>query len=326
MNYYYYEVNLRVKDTMDFLLEVLERNLDKPQYDFSKFEYKHSKKKAVIICRLHGAFLITPHDFLKGTGCAKCATERRANLRTSSTDEFLEKVRSRGLDKPQYDFSKFEYTRSHQKAVIICRKHGDFLIIPKGFLAGKGCAKCAIERRANLNTSSTDEFLEKARSRGLNNPNYDFSKFEYKGSKKKATIVCRKHGDFLIRPQDFLAGKGCARCTKNPHDRSKTTFVYVLTDEEDQKSKIGVSCNLAVRILKLKRKTPFKFSLFETFEFDNFDEAFAFEQCVHKILKENLCEFKETFQGHTEWFNITGENAVRLINSILPDFYIETLD
>ena len=52
----------------------------------------------------------------------------------------------------------------------------------------------------------------------------------------------------------------------------------------------------------------------------------TFEQCVHKILKENLCEFEETFHGHTEWFNITGENAVRLINSILPDFYIETLD
>ena len=102
--------------------------------------------------------------------------------------------------------------------------------------------------------------------------------------------------------------------------------MYILTDGEDQKSKIGVSCNHESRIQKLKRKTPFKFSLFETFEFDNFDEAFVFEQCIHKILKENLCKFEENFQGHTEWFNITGENAVRLINSILPDFYIETLD
>ena len=247
---------MRVTDTMSFLLEVKARGLNNPNYDFSKFEYKHSKKKAIIVCRAHGEFLIRPSEFLSGNGCAKCANDRISAFKTSSTEEFLLEVKVRGLDKPQYDFSKFEYTHSHQKAVIICRVHGDF----------------------------------------------------------------------LIAPRNFLAGSGCAKCTKNPHDRSKKTFVYILTDDEDQKTKIGVSCNLESRILKLKRKTPFKFSLFETFEFDNFDEAFAFEQCVHKILKENLCEFEETFQGHTEWFNITGENAVSLINSILPDFYIETLD
>ena len=169
-------------------------------------------------------------------------------------------------------------------------------------------------------------FLLEVLERKLDKPQYDFSKFKYTGSLQKSIIVCKSHGEFLIRPNDFLAGKGCAKCPKNPKDRSKTTFVYILTDDEDQKSKIGVSCNLELRILELKRKTPFKFSLFETFEFNNFGEAFSFEQCVHKILKENLCEFEETFPGHTEWFNITGENAVSLINSILPDFYIETLD
>ena len=311
---------------MGFLLEVLERNLDKPQYDFSKFEYKRSSQKAIIVCRKHGDFLIRPGHFLAGHGCVKCAHERRVNLNASSTDEFLEKVLSRGLDNHNYDFSKLEYKRDNQKVIIVCRAHGDFLITPNNFLKGKGCSKCAHERIANLKTSSTKKFLLEVKVRGLNKPQYDFSKFEYKHSRKKVIIVCRAHGDFLITPNNFLNGKGCAKCSKTPHDRSKATFVYVLTDEEDQKSKIGVSCNLESRMLKLKRKTPFKFSLFETFEFNNFDEAFAFEQCVHKILKEDLCEFEETFQGHTEWFNITGENAVRLINSILPDFYIETLD
>ena len=247
-------------------------------------------------------------------------------MRVTDTMGFLLEVLERGLNNPNYDFSKFEYKRSYQKAIIVCKEHGAFLIRPNSFLAGHGCVKCSNERFSTLKTSSTEEFLEKVLSRGLNNPNYDFSKFEYKHSKKKAIIVCREHGEFLIKPKKFLAGQGCVKCAKSVHDRSKTTFVYILTDDEDQKSKIGVSCNIESRILELKRKTPFKFSLFETFEFDNFDEAFAFEQCVHKILKENLCEFEETFPGHTEWFNITGENAVRLINSILPDFYIETLD
>ena len=247
-------------------------------------------------------------------------------MRVTDTMGFLLEVLERGLDNEHYDFSKFNYTRNNQKATIVCRLHGAFLITPNDFLKGQGCNLCANERRSALNTSSTEEYLEKVTSRGLNNPNYCFSKFEYKRSNQKAVIICKKHGEFQIRPDNFLTGHGCAKCTKNPPDRSKKTFVYILTDGEDQKSKIGVSCSLESRMLKLNRKTPFKFSLFETFEFDNFDEAFAFEQCVHKILKENLCEFEETFQGYTEWFNITGENAVRLINSILPDFYIETLD
>ena len=170
-------------------------------------------------------------------------------------------------------------------------------------------------------------FLLEVLERGLDKEHYDFSKFNYISSRQKATIICKEHGEFLITPNSFLAGQNCAKCAKAvPHDRSKKTFVYILTDEENQKSKIGVSCDLAARILNLNRKTPFNFSLFETFEFNNFDEAFAIEQCIHKTIKENLCEFEETFPGHTEWFNITGENAVSLINSILPDFYIETLD
>ena len=247
-------------------------------------------------------------------------------MRVTDTMSFLLEVKARGLNNPNYDFSKFEYKGSLQKAIIVCKKHGDFLIRPSEFLSGRGCVKCAYERLSARNASTTDEFLEKVLSRWLDKPQYCFSKLEYKRSSQRVIIVCKEHGDFLITPKNFLEGKGCVKCAKAPHDRSKTTFVYILTCEEDQKSKIGVSCNIESRILELKRKTPFKFSLFETFEFDNFDEAFAFEQCVHKILKEDLCEFEETFQGHTEWFNITGENAVRLINSILPDFYIETLD
>ena len=247
-------------------------------------------------------------------------------MRVTDTMSFLLEVKVRGLNNPNYDFSKVKYVHSLKKLTITCKKHGDFQILPTSFLRGQECKRCANERRAALIACTTEEFLVKITERGLNKPKYCFSKFEYKRSNQKSIIVCKEHGEFHIRPSNFLNGQGCSKCAKRPKDRSKKTLVYILTDEENQKSKIGVSCNIDQRILILKRKTPFKFSLFETLEFDNFDEAFAFEQCLHKILNENLCEFEETFQGHTEWFNITGENAVRLINSILPDFYTETLD
>ena len=103
---------MRVTDTMSFLLEIKVRGLNNPNYDFSKFEYTGSQKKAVIVCRYHGDFLIRPGHFLAGHGCVKCANDRRPALKASSTDEFLEKVMSRELNKPQYDFSKLEYKRT----------------------------------------------------------------------------------------------------------------------------------------------------------------------------------------------------------------------
>ena len=318
---------LNTSSTEEYLAKVAERKLSNPNYDFSKLLYINNRQKVTIICKKHGEFQIRPDSFLKGQGCNLCANERRSALNTSSTEEYLAKVAERKLSNPNYDFSKLLYINNRQKVTIICKKHGEFQIRPDSFLKGQGCNLCANERRSALNTSSTEEYLAKVAERKLNNPNYDFSKFNYIRSRQKATIICKEHGEFLISPNSFLAGQNCAKCAKAvPHDRSKKTFVYILTDEENQKSKIGVSCDLAARILNLNRKTPFNFSLFETFEFNNFNEAFVFEQNIHKILKENLCQFEETFQGYTEWFNITGENAVTLINSILPDFYIETLD
>ena len=43
------------------------------KYDYHQVQYKKSRTKILIICKLHGKFLQTPNDHLSGCGCPRCS-------------------------------------------------------------------------------------------------------------------------------------------------------------------------------------------------------------------------------------------------------------
>ena len=47
------------------------------------------------------------------------------------------------------------------------------------------------------------------------NPNLDYSKVIYQGTKKKVIIICPKHGEFNIIAGDFLKSFKCPKCSQN---------------------------------------------------------------------------------------------------------------
>jgi len=57
---------------------------------------------------------------------------------------------------------------------------------------------------------TTEEFIEKAKQ--VYGDNYDYSKVDYVNCDTKVKIICRKHGEFEIRPDHFLMGHGCSKC------------------------------------------------------------------------------------------------------------------
>lgn len=48
-------------------------------YDYSKVNYKHSKVKIIIICKVHGEFEQTPNCHLRGNGCPYCKKSKSEN-------------------------------------------------------------------------------------------------------------------------------------------------------------------------------------------------------------------------------------------------------
>ena len=57
---------------------------------------------------------------------------------------------------------------------------------------------------------TTESILEKIKQ--VYGDRYDYSKVEYVNYKTKLTIICRKHGEFMVRNDHFLHGHGCPKC------------------------------------------------------------------------------------------------------------------
>lgn len=67
--------------------------------------------------------------------------------------------------------------------------------------------------RKPWNTLTTDKFITKAILK--HGTTYDYSKVDYRSSKVKVEIICKKHGSFWQQPDNHLYGKGCAKCMHN---------------------------------------------------------------------------------------------------------------
>lgn len=107
------------------------------RYDYSKVEYVNAKTKVCVICPEHGEFWVEPGNFLRGSGCPRCAR------RDWTTETFVEAARKVHGDR--YDYSKAEYRGAREKVCIISHSKdrygneiGEFWQYPLVHLKGEG--------------------------------------------------------------------------------------------------------------------------------------------------------------------------------------------
>ena len=135
------------------------RQIHNDKYDYSKVNYVNSRTKVCIICPTHGEFWQTPHNHLKGYGCAECGKEK-SHLPKITTEDFVSKSKERHGNK--YDYSKAYYKTWDAKVCIICPEHGEFWQTPSNHINGSGCPKCANEKRKNALLKDTKLFVDVA--------------------------------------------------------------------------------------------------------------------------------------------------------------------
>lgn len=141
---------------------------------------------------------------------------RRAKITTSDIVKFFKVVHGE-----RYDYSKVEYKCMKTKVVIICKKHGEFSILPiQHEKRGTGCTYCHLEQQRIDRRDTTENFVLKSVSLFKNR--YLYTKTVYgKTAHEPLTLTCRVHGDFLIAPNSHLSNKqGCAKCGKVKQIRS----------------------------------------------------------------------------------------------------------
>lgn len=174
------------------------------KYDYSKFEYRKSRLKSIIICKEHGEFEQSPSSHLRSYGCIKCSDNKCGRL---DTEMFIKKATE--IYGNKYNYSNVFYKNIDTKVEIICSKHGIFYQTPFCHFKYE-CKKCGREKGANKCKSNTKEFIEKAIK--LHGNKYDYNKVNYVSAIEKVTIICKEHGDFQQSPREHLSKKGCLLC------------------------------------------------------------------------------------------------------------------
>ena len=187
----------RKSNTLEFVSRAMA--IHGNRYDYSAVNYINTDTKVAIVCAIHGVFMVTPSMHLKGYNCIRCVGKERG-----TTGKFVERAIAIHGDK--YDYSKVIYVSRNVKVIVVCKKHGGFIIAPSRHLRGSGCAKCG----GNVKLT-TGEFIEKASS--VHGDRYDYSKSLYSGAHCKIIIICKTHGEFGIKPNSHIAGgQGCPVC------------------------------------------------------------------------------------------------------------------
>jgi hypothetical protein len=230
---------------------------------------------------------------------------QKPNLRKTRV-KFIEQ--SNDVHNNKYNYDLVVYVRNEDYVIIECPNHGYFLQSPKTHITGRGCKKCAGEKRRLTNS----EFID--RSNKIHKGFYLYPNTKYKTVDDKVLIVCQKHGEFTQAARDHLAGSGCTECSNSLTSWSKSQYLE-MSKPYDFKSKIYlVKMNLnneyfykiGITVTSLNERywgvKPYSVETIAFIEMKA-DVAWEKEKELHRMVRDIKYKPIFKFGGHTECFS-----------------------
>lgn len=109
-------------------------------YNYSKVNYINNRTKVIITCPIHGDFEQQTNEHLNGGGCSECGSERSADSKRKTIQQFIDDATKIHGDK--YTYQNVNYVNNKIPVSITCKDHGDFEQSPNSHLNGHGCLRC----------------------------------------------------------------------------------------------------------------------------------------------------------------------------------------
>lgn len=182
------------------------QEIHKNKYDYSEVEYINALTPVKIKCPIHGEFMQRPSSHINSNqGCPKCSHQSYKK----DKETFINQAKE--IYGEKYAYEKVDYKNNKEKVIITCKEHGDFEVRPDNFLHGHGCLKCSILKKPQCLPWTTEEFIEKAKQ--IYGNTFTYEKTVYKNYETQVIITCKKHGDFLVTPDNFLHNHSCPHCS-----------------------------------------------------------------------------------------------------------------
>lgn len=299
------------------------------KYDYSKFEWIFSKENSIIICPIHGEFLKSPVNHIKGQGCPDCKKlENKKDNYEKSKKRFFELAKE--IHGDLYNYEKTNYINSSTKVTIICSIHGEFSMTPNRHTSGQqGCPNCAAINRIKNNTLSTEDFINKAKA--IHGDIYDYSITNYINGKSEVDIVCRIHGKFTIKnAKKHISAErkqGCPHCKGIISNGEKIIMEYL----NNKNISYFYNSILTKKDDYLKNK-PFDFILNDYKTIIEFDGSQHFEKKfnmndkdleLRKIIDETKDKLAN-FYGYKVFRIKYTDNIIESLNNYFSSTTIET--
>ena len=219
--------NVHKDNDNDKLLTFIKRAKDAHKgenIDYSKVVYINNRTPVCLIDKdlrpdgtEYGEYWQTPSNHLKGQSHPDKRREKISKNKSSKQNEIIERFKIAHPNET-LDYSEVVYVNMHTKVKIIDRdlmpngeEYGEFWQEPVVHLKGCGHPLKGKHKQIVKQSSNTEDFIEKCKKIHFDK-DYDYSKVEYINNKTKVAIVCHKHGEFKISPDNFLQGKGCPKC------------------------------------------------------------------------------------------------------------------
>lgn len=197
---------IRRKWTHDTFVE-FSSNLHKNRYTYEKMTFEALGKKYIITCKKHGDFFQKGNEHVAGHGCPKCGKESASLKIKTKSKEIIERIFKKWGNYYKYH-NLDENIEMKTILVIECPKHGIYRKRVSDHLQ-YSCIKCCKLPTSEGRKLAFSAFLDKAIKKWNNF--YDYSKFTYKNSQHKSTIICPLHGEFQQSPNIHLRS-GCKAC------------------------------------------------------------------------------------------------------------------
>jgi len=171
-------------------------------------------------------------------------------MKKLTTQEFIK--RAKKIHGNYYDYSRSNYINKRTKIQIVCKLHGEFIQYPEQHTKGHGCKICGIKKSHEKTTYTNNQFIALAKK--IHKDKFDYSKVKYISSHSKVIVICKKHGEFQIKPYSHLQGHGCAACSglqkydlnsflKKANQVHSNKYDYSKVIVKNSKTKIKIKCN-----------------------------------------------------------------------------------
>lgn len=186
------------------------KNIFNDIYNYDQIDYVDYNTEIKLNCQEHGDFEIKPvrHITVK-QHCNKCALKKQHDGFRLSRETVIEEFRKKHGD--TYNYDKVVYVNTHKPVIIICKIHGEFKTSPSDHKRGRNCIQCARIIKNKAQQYTTEIFIKKAIE--IHKNKYLYDKVNYINTNTLVTIICQTHGDFQIKPNNFLQKKGCQKCS-----------------------------------------------------------------------------------------------------------------